>query len=243
VQICDSLSVPHAAPPLDGATSTLRVRRCSPVPHACEHWLHVDHELSWQSTAHAGSAHASLTSVVGHGVPPHKASLVIWRVRRRTAAPQVAEHTDHVDHVDTEHAIGQQPTPQLVVSVSVGHGTPPFLAATDTVRKRDIMPEPHVTEHDDHCDHVDTEQSTAGSEHAGWVQARVSDVACAHEPPHDSDVVTERVRVKRPLPHVTEQVDDCHDVHAPYAQSTGQQPPLEVHDAESDSGRLHVPPH
>jgi hypothetical protein len=43
---CDSCSAPHAAPPFDGGTAIARVRRCSPLPHSCEHGLQFDHRLS-----------------------------------------------------------------------------------------------------------------------------------------------------------------------------------------------------
>jgi hypothetical protein len=55
----DSVSWPHAAPPLAGAVFTMRWRRWSPLPHACEHGLQFDQTLSAQSTAHAACEHGS----------------------------------------------------------------------------------------------------------------------------------------------------------------------------------------
>ncbi len=238
---CDSLSAPHIAPPLAGGATTDRVRRCSPVPHACEHVLQFDHMLSWQSVAHAAVEHASLSPSDGHGVPPHDASVVAVRVRARVPLPHVAEHAAHDDHVDTMHATGQQPKPQFTDSLSDGHGVPPLAVARVVVRVRDLLAvAPHVAVHADHCAHCDTSQSTGGSAHAGCMHAIVSDAVPAHEPPHDCVDCTLRVRVCVPAPHVTEQPD--HAPNADHTQSTGQQPPLAVH-ASLSLSTSHEPPH
>jgi hypothetical protein len=189
MQGCDSLSAPHAAPPLAGAATTDRVRRISPVPHACEHALQFDHMLSWQSAAHAAAEHVSLSLRVGQGVPPHAASVVAVRERERMPLPHVAEHVDHDAHAETAHATGQQPRPQLVVSESAGHGTPPFAAALVAIRLRVLVADaPHVAVHDDQAAHCDTSQSTGGSAHAGCMHVCESDVPPGHEPPHVSAV-------------------------------------------------------
>lgn len=186
--------------------------------------------------AHAGTVHETLSSTAGHAVPPHAASLVTRRVRVRVDVPHVAEHAVHDDQVDTAQATGQHARPQLFVSVSAGHGRPPFSAGRVTVRERDLDADvPHVAVHADQIAQADTAQSTAGCVHAAIVQARDSSVAWLHEPPHDSAALTERVRVKRPLPHVTEHADDAQLVHDVYVQSTGQQPLLAVHGLESVS--------
>jgi hypothetical protein len=189
MQGCDSLSAPHTAPPLTGAATTDRVRRTSPVPHACEHALQFDHGLSWQSTAHAATEHASLSLRVGQGVPPHAASVVAVRERERMPLPHDTEHADHDAHAETTHATGQQPRPQLMVSMSAGHGMPPFSAARVGVRVRDFVTEvPHVAEHADHAAHCDTWQSTGGNAHAGCVHGCDSIALPGHEPPHASAV-------------------------------------------------------
>jgi hypothetical protein len=169
VHACDSLSAPHAAPPFAGAATTARVRRCSPVPHCCEHTLQLDHMLSWQSLAHAAAAaHGSLSDSDGHGEPLQLASVVAVRDRERVPLPHVAEQLDHAAHVDTTHATGQQPRPQFAVSLSDGHGVPPCAAIRVTVRERAFVADaPQLAEHADQAAQGDTSQLTAGSAHAG----------------------------------------------------------------------------
>jgi hypothetical protein len=226
---------------LAGGTTTDRVRRSSPLPHDCEHVLQFDHALSWHAVAHAAGAHASLSLSVGHGVPLHAASVVTLRARVRMPLPHVTEHADHVAHDVTAHATGQHPRPQLVDSLSDGHGTPPLAAARVTVRARDLVAvAPHVGEHADHAIHADTVQSTAGAAHAGCMHAVDSDAMPLHVPPHVAAVLVVRVRVCVPAPHVTEQPD--HAVNADHTQLVGQQPLLAVHGSLSIS-TSHVPPH
>jgi hypothetical protein len=238
---CDSLSASHAVPPFDGVTTTERVRRRSPVPHVCEHALQFDHMLSEQLTAHAAAEHGSLSDSDGHGEPLHIASVVTVRLRARVPLPHVTEHIAHADQFDVMQLTGQQPWPQLIDSLSVGHGVPPCMAAFVTVRERDFVAVvPHVAVQAAHADHVVTSQSTGGSAHAGSMQAIDSLATPGHEPPHDCVDCTVRERVCVPAPHVTEQPD--HAVNGDQTQSTGQQPPLAVHESLSDSGS-HVPPH
>ena len=91
-----------------------------------------------------------------------------------------------------------------------------------TERLREREPAPHVTEQADHAVKSDVVQCTAhglGLGHA-WVSA-----LCMHTtPPHDGWVVTPRVRVRVPAPHVVEH--DPQTSHAASKQSTGQQPVL-----------------
>lgn len=153
----DSVSSSHAAPPLADAVFTMRWRRWSPVPHACEHGLQFDQTLSTQSTAHAAGEHGSLSRSDGHAVPPHCASVVTVRWRARVPVPHVTEQLDHAAHCDTLQGTAQQLKPQLTVSFSDGHCAPPRSAACVTVRARAFVADaPQVIEHCDHSAHADT---------------------------------------------------------------------------------------
>jgi hypothetical protein len=101
-------------------------------------------------------------------VPLQLASVVAVRDRDRMPLPHVAVQLDHAAHVDTAHATGQQPKPQFAVSLSDGHGVPPFAAAVVVVRVRVfVADEPQLDVHVDHAVQADTSQSTGGSAHAG----------------------------------------------------------------------------
>ena len=173
------------------ACVTVRARSRRPPPHVTEQGDHVAHAESTQSRAHghAVTEHTSLSLRVGQGVPPHAASVVAVRDRERMPLPHDTEHADHDAHAETTHATGQQPRPQLMVSMSAGHGMPPFSAARVGVRVRDFVTEvPHVAEHADHAAHCDTWQSTGGNAHAGCVHGCDSIALPGHEPPHASAV-------------------------------------------------------
>jgi hypothetical protein len=236
-----SLSAPHAVPPLAGGVTTLRVRRKSPGPHVCEHELQVDQLLISQLTGHNAGEHDSFSLSGGHCAPPHEASVVTVRAREREPVPHVTEHDDHAAQLVTTHDTGQQPKPQLAVSDNAGHAVPPLAGACVTVRVRSFVADvPHVAVHAPHADQFDTVQCTGGGGHVPGVHELCSLVKPGQMPPHDCGVCTLRVRVCKPVPHVTLHAD--HDDHAAHVQLTGQHPPLAVHDSISES-TSHVPPH
>jgi hypothetical protein len=224
---CESMSAPHGAPLPTGCWKMTRVRVCAPVPHVCEHALQVDHPPIWQSKLHADRAHVSISLSGGHGGPLHCGSVAILRPRVRVPLPHVTEHIDHCDQVSVTHETGQQPSAQLVVSFSEGHGSPPSAGATVTVRWRSLLADvPHVAEHSDHADQRDTRQSTGGGGHVGCEHFWVSLAVPAQLPPHDAGVSTDRDRDCMPSPHVTVQPDQA--VNGDHTQLLGQQPPFAV---------------
>ena len=62
---CVSAVCGHALPPLRGAVC-VRVRCCEPAPHDVVHVDHAPNAPSTQSTAHACSLHARVSSKYGH---------------------------------------------------------------------------------------------------------------------------------------------------------------------------------
>lgn len=155
--------------------------------------------------------------------------------------PHVTEHDDHDAQLVTEHDTGQQPKPQLAVSLNDGHAVPPLAGACVTTRVRSFVADvPHVAVHAPHDDQFDTVQCTGGGGHALSVHEPVSLVRPGQMPPHDCGDCTLRVRECKPVPHVTEH--DPHDDHAAHVQSAGQHPPFAVHESHSVS-TSQVPPH
>jgi len=127
------------------------------------------------------------------------------RVRVWTPPPHEAEHCDHGEKMP-EQSTGQPCVLQPRCSWRDGHCAPPFFGWTRIVRVRDCVPPLQVAEQEVHELQSDTTQSTGQS----WVlHAWVSDVH-GQVPPFFAGVITVRVRVCEPPPHVFEQVD-----HAP----------------------------
>jgi hypothetical protein len=142
-----------------------RVR--SPVPHVCEHGLQFDHWLIMQLELQIGCVHVSVSLSGGHAGPLHAASIEIVRTRERIPLPHVTEHADQPVQPPTTHATGQQPKPQLTLSINDGHGLPPLTGCEVTSRVRVLVADvPHVAEHADHGIQLATTQSCFSGGHA-----------------------------------------------------------------------------
>ena len=81
----------------------------------------------------------------------------------------------------------------------LGHVSPPFCAATSTVRVSVIWPPPQVVEHPALASHADILQSTG---HPSVLQFRVSSILLVHLPPCFAALRTFRVNFWSPPPHV-----------------------------------------
>jgi len=205
---------------------------------------HVDHAPTWQCTAHGWVLHVWDSDKDGHAAPPLALRVITERVLIWEPPLHFAEHDDHDDHPLTTQLTGQAWVLHAFVWAKGGHALPP--KATFTVMVRVCVWEPplHGLVHADQDDHGPTAQCTGH----GWVlQACCSDVAGQEAPPWADWVVTARVRVCLPPPHLAEQLDQ---VDQPLtAQLTGHACVLHV--CELAGGTLtvvntllaQVPPH
>ena len=91
---------------------------------------------------------------LGHAAPPFAGDVVTVRVRVICPPPQETEQEPHELHADTTQSIGQLPALQDVESLSVGQALPPLAGCVIIVRVRDLLPLPHVVEHDDQLDQL-----------------------------------------------------------------------------------------
>ena len=106
--------------------------------------------------------------------------------------------------------------PHVCVSLRLAHVAPPCCVAVAMERERVCAPPPH--------DAVQSPQAlqpvTTQSIGQAWVlHSRVSDACAQATPPCCDAVVTERVRIWLPVPHVSEH--EVQPLHAVWTQSTG----------------------
>jgi len=205
---------------------------------------HVDQALTWQCTAHGCELHFWDSDKDGHAAPPLALRVMTDRVLVWEPPLHRAEHADHADQPLTTQSTGQACVLQACVWAKGGHALPPKAGFTVMVRVCVRMPPLHGLVQVDQDDHGPTAQLIG---QACVLQACCSDVAGHAAPPLADCVVTERVRVCLPPPHVAEQADQ---VDQPLtAQLTGQACVLHV--CELAGGTLtvvntllaHEPPH
>jgi hypothetical protein len=208
---------------------TVRERSRRPPPHETEHALHVLHTLTTQSCGHGCVLHAVASLSGGQSA----ALVTIVRERDCVPPPHDTVHGDHADHCVTEHV--HTPKLHACVSLSASHAAPLLAGATTTLRVRRESPGPHICEQAPHVVHALSWQSIG---HAAGAHASLS-LSGGHEAPlHCASVVTVRVCVRVPLPHVTE-----HDDHVDQpltTHDTGQQPKPQL-DVSESSGQAAPP--
>ena len=142
-----SESAPHARPPCDGRTSTLRWRVDVPPPQVFVHVSHAPHADIAQSTAQSWPLHTRLSTSAAHGAPPCAGGVRTCRECDWAPPPHVCVHSPHALQADSSQGTGQACAPQCRLCESVGQRLPPALACRTTSRLRDWDPVPHVFVH------------------------------------------------------------------------------------------------
>jgi hypothetical protein len=204
----------HGAALPVAAFVTVRVRCCVPPPHVAVHAVNTDHGDSSHAVPHAPRLHALFSVSAGQSAAP----AVIVRVRVITPSSHVFVHVDHAVHALTAHAHATTMHGRVsTFNAAAGHGVPPFAAGVTTDRVRRSSPAPHACEHVDHAVNADITQFTG---QLATLHGSDSVVAGHVAPLHAAAVVTGRVRVRMPAPHVVLHADQFS--HAPTAHATGQ---------------------
>jgi hypothetical protein len=210
----------HAKASLSGGQSEalvtmVRVRDCVPPPHDTVHGDHADHCV----TEHVQTPrlHDVVSLSASHAVPPLAGGTTTLRVRRDSPGPHICEHAPHEVHALSWQLTGHAAGEHASLSESGGHEAPLHCASVVTVRVCVRVPEPHVTEHDDHVAQLLTTHDTGQQPKP---QLAVSE-SCGHAaPPLAGETVIVRVRVLLAIvPHVAEQA--AHAVHSDTSQLIG----------------------
>jgi hypothetical protein len=146
-------------------------------------------------------------------------------------------HVDHADHALTAHAHAITMHGRVsTFDAAGGHGVPPFASAVTTDRVRRSSPAPQGCEHVVHAVNADITQLTG---QLATLHASGSIVTGHVAPLHAAAVVTGRVRVRVPGPHVV--LHDDQFSHAPTAHATGQHTAV-LHDSLADKSLGHGAP-
>jgi hypothetical protein len=129
-------SVVHLAPPWATLVTTDLVRYMVPVPQDLVQLLKVDQLESLQSMGQANLLQVVVEERVGQSLPPYFWSVETTRVLIfMPLVPQVAEQEAYPVHAVTTQSMGQGCLLQTR-SISVGHSSPPWAAATSTSKVR-----------------------------------------------------------------------------------------------------------
>lgn len=163
----------QAYPPLRACVTTLRERDCEPpVPHDFVHVVHAPNAETTQCTAHGWTLQERDSARYGHTYPPWRACAMM--LRERDCVPPLHDrvHESHALKGDVTQCSGQGPWLQEVVSARWSHAAPPnALKAPVAIghadapvccrraRVRDLVPAPHVVEHEVHVPQSFTMQS------------------------------------------------------------------------------------
>jgi hypothetical protein len=201
-----SESAAQPTPPFDTGVTTVRLRDMVPSPHDTVHDDHCCQLETTQSTGHASVLHDTVSWSSGQEKPPWSLWVTTERERLFVPLPQDLVQAEYAEKALRTQCTGHGPSVHTCISLRLPQMRPPWAAGVVTVRVRDCVPEPHVTEQLPHESHSVVSQSTAQA----WVlHAMVSLMAGHTTPPKAGATSWVRVRPDEPEPH-----DALHADHA-----------------------------
>jgi hypothetical protein len=144
----------------------------------------------------------SVYDMLGHTAPPWAVLVTMERVLPLLPVLQVLEHSVRADHSLVTQSIAQGWVLQAMVWSNIGHATPLLAAAVVTVRLRVVVPPPHPRLQPLKSPHALMIQSMGQAlvlQSAFWCCDAQTRPLCFIA------VMTLRVLILMPLPHVSEQ--------------------------------------
>lgn len=181
----------------------LRARRFAPPPQLCEQAPHTPQELTSQCTAQCAVPHTLVSEKPGHATPAYAGCVRMRRSRTLKPPPHVLEQSDQAPKLDTTQSMGHGAVLHAWSSSRCLQTSPPWTGCVTTLRARCCVPLPHVAVHGDHAVNELTSQWMG---HGLELQSLCSEESPQGAPPKEASLMSRRMRISVPPPHVCEQL-------------------------------------